>query len=367
MAVQPRPVDTLTAQFVQVGEPFVEFAPLLPSGSFGPFRSLGIIDTAEFAKVVNLIQLRSSQSGVSVLVREDVQSFDATLNVGIFQHSPENMQLIFASSTLSSIAGGTVSVVDDAFTLTGSPRDFLDLTNQLLDEPLTSLTAAEILAEAVGTGQGGTFGETLGDFALDFKILVIGDVTLYTETSVLGVVTDRTADLVAGVPAATEIGINVGATTTSGQITYPAGEAPASGVTIAVTYEPTFAFVENTDFTVDPDDGRVRLLSFETATPSTDELREFQPMEASYDYTAVTRDDINPYTQFVFQGKTRVRLLTDIGINLVWPIPRTSIRITDDAFTFNRDEFQVSTLAIQLLDAGGAAPFGVAQIYQETP
>ena len=364
MSVQPRPVDTVTPDFVQVGEPFVEFAPLLPAGTFGPFRSLGIVDTAEFAKVVNLIQLRSSQSGVSVLVREDVQQFDATLNVGLFQHSPENLQLIFASSTLTSVTGGTLTATDDPFNLSGSARDFVDLTNQLLVEPLTSVTPGPIALENVGTGQGGTFGETTGDFALDFKIALIGDVSLYQET--LGtVVTDRTGDLVAGTtPMAGQIAIDTGATATSGQITYPAGEAPASGTIIEASYEPTFTFVENTDFTVDPDPGRVRFLSINGAT---DELRFFQPMEATYDYTAVDRDDITPYTQFVFQGRTRVRLLTDIGINLIWTIPRTSIRITDDAFTFNRDEFQVSQLAIQVLDAGGAAPFGTAQIFPETP
>ncbi len=366
MSVEPRPTDTTTVDFLQLGMPFVEFAPLLSGGSFGPFRSLGIIDNAEVAKAVELVALRSAQSGVSVLVRELVRQFDATLTVGIFQHSPDNMQLLFASSTNVFVSGGTLTATDDPFTLTADNRDFLDLAQGAIVEPITGTTAAQITLEAVGTGQGGTFGETTGDFALDFKPLVIGDVTSYLETD--GVtVTERFANLVAGsAPMAGEIGIEIGATAVSGEITYPSGEVPAVGVTITVTYEPTHAFVENTDFILDYQQGRIRFFDFETSTPNTEPLRQFQPMEATYDYTEFDHSNIQPYTQFVFQGKTRVRLLTDVGINIIWLIPNTSVRITDDAFTFNRDEFQVSTLAIQLLDNGGASPFGIMEVFEET-
>ena len=133
---------------------------------------------------------------------------------------------------------------------------------------------------------------------------------------------------------------------------------------IEVTYEPSFAFVLNTDFSVDPKPGRVRLFNLDGAT---DELRSYQPMEASYDYNQLEHQELTPFTQFVFLGRTRIRLLTDVGINLIWTIPSSSVRVTDDAFTFNRDEFQVSQLAIDLLDAGGATRFGTMEVYQETP
>ncbi len=368
MSVQPRPIDTITVDFLQLGMPFIEFAPALASGAFGPFRSFGVVDSAEVAKTIELATLRSAQSGTSVKLRELVRSFDAILNVGLFQHSPENMQLMFGSATLVDVVGDpAASIVGDTFQLTDEPQNFLDLSHQLIDESTVVITADTRTLEAVGTGQGGTFGETTGDFALDFKISVIGDVSLYQETTA-GVPVDRTGDLVAGAgPMSGEIGIEVGATAVSGEITYFGGEAPASGVIIEVTYEPTFATVLNTDFTVDPLPGRVRLLDFETVTPNTEPFRQFQPMEADFDHIEVAHDDIQPFTQFTFAGQTRVRLLTDVGINIIWTVPSTSVRLTDDAFVFNRDEFQVTSLVIDLFDAGGSQRFGTMEIFPETP
>lgn len=364
MSVEPRPADTTTVDFLQLGMPFVEFAPALVGGGFGPFRSLGIIDSAEIQKEVELATLRSAQSGVSVKIRELLRLFEASLAITTYAHTPENMQLIFASSTLTPVSGGALAVVGDPYQLTDDPEDFLNLSNANLQEGTVVPTADEITDEAVGTGQGGTFGETTGDFALDFKIDAIVDVSAYVETTA-GVPNDRTADLVAGTtPMATQIGIVIGAVATGGEITYPAGEAPASGVVITATYEPGFAFVLNTDFTTEPKQGRIRHLAFNGGT---DALKNFQPMEANYTYDAIDRNDLLPYTQFVFSGQTRIRLLTDVGINIRWTIPSSSIRITDDPFTFNRDEFQASALSLEILDAGGAIRFGTMELFEETP
>ncbi len=363
MSVQPRPIDTITVDFLQLGMPFIEFAPALSGGAFGPFRSFGVVDNAEIAKTIELVELRSAQSGVSVKLRELVRSFDALLTVGLFQHSGENMQLMFGSSTLVDVsADPAASVVGDPFVLTDNAEDFIDLSNQLVDESTVVVTSEEFLLEAVGTGQGGTFGEVTGDFALDWKPLVIGDISSYIETTA-GVPNERVADLVAGAaPAGGQIGINVGLTATSGQITYPSGEGPAVGVIITVSYEPTHATVLNTDFTTDPQGGRVRLLSINGAG---DPFKNFQPLEADYDFNQIDHDEIQPFTQFVFSGQTRVRLLTDVGINIIWTIPSSSVRLTDDAFVFNRDEFQVTNLAVDLLDAGGSVRFGTMEIYSE--
>ncbi len=368
MSVQPRPIDTITVDFLQLGMPFVEFAPLLSSGAFGPFRSFGIVDTAEVAKAIELATLRSAQSGTSVKIRELVRQFDATLNVGLFQHSPENMQLMFGSESLVDVVSNpAASVVGDPFQLTNEPQDFLDLGNQQIDESTVVVTANSIIDEAVGTGTGTPFGETTGDFALDFKISLIGDVSSYIER-LGGVDTERVGDLVAGAaPMAGEIGINIGATAVSGEITYFAGEGPAAGTEIIVDYEPTFATVLNTDFSTDPIPGRVRLFAFEILTPNTEPFRQFQPMEADYDHIEVDHDELKPFTQFVFQGKTRIRLLTDVGINIIWTVPRSSVRVTDDSFTFNRDEFQVTPLVVDLLDAGGVDRFGTLELFPETP
>lgn len=368
MSVQPRPIDTITVDFLQLGMPFVEFAPALSSGAFGPFRNLGIVDTAEVAKALELATLRSAQSGISVKVRELVRQFDATLNVGLFQHSGENMQFMFGSESLVDVvANPAASVAGDPFRLTDEPQDFVDLANQLIDESTVVVTADSIIDEAVGIAPGGTFGETTGDFALDFKIELIGNVASYIER-LGGVDTERVADLVAGAaPMAGEIGINVGATAVSGEITYFGGEAPALGTEIIVDYEPTFATVLNTDFSTDPLPGRIRLFAFELLTPNTEPFRQFQPMEADYDHIEVDHDELKPFTQFVFQGKTRIRLLTDVGINIIWTVPSSSVRVTDDAFTFNRDEFQVTPLVIDLLDAGGTDRFGTMELFPETP
>ncbi len=363
MSVQPRPTDTLTVDFLQLGMPFVEFAPLLSSGTFGPFRSLGCIDSAEVAKAVELVALRCAQSGVSILVRELVRQFDATLNVGLFQHSPPNMQLLFASVTNVAISGGITGKVDDPFNLTDDNRDFLDLSEGNVVEPLTGMSAAEIVNEQVGTGDG-TSGDTSGDFALNFKPFVVGDVT---DVDVAG--TTFTAVATGAAAAGDEVEVEVGATAVSGDLQFFDGGV-ATNVTglIQATYEPSFAFVENTDFVVDYQQGRLRYLNTieDPAAPATDIAKFFQPMEASYDFDEIDHNNLRPFTQFVFQGQTRVRLLTDVGINIIWTIPNTSVRITDDAFVFNADEFQVSQLAIQLLDNGGDNPFGIMEVYEES-
>ena len=136
------------------------------------------------------------------------------------------------------------------------------------------------------------------------------------------------------------------------------------GVIITATYEPTFATVLNTDFSTDPQPGRIRVFAFGAGG---DEFKNFQPLEADYDFNQIDHDEIQPFTQFVFAGQTRVRLLTDVGINLIWTIPSSSVRVTDDAFTFNREEFQVTQLVIDILDAGGQLRFGTMDIFPETP
>lgn len=365
MSVQQRPIDDVTPENLLIGMPFVEFSFLLSSGTFGPFFNLGIVDNAEIAKALEFVQLRSAQSGVDVLLRELVRSFDGTLNVGVFDFSARNMQLFFASAGLTLLSGGTTAVVGDTFELTDDPEDFLDLDNANLLETTETVSADLISGESVTeNAPGSPFGETQGDFSLDFKILVVADVTSYVETSAGGVSVERVGDIVAGgAPMAGEIGIIEGAVATGGEITYPAGEGPAAGTQISVTYEPSFTgFVLNTDYTLDPKNGRIRFLSFNGAL---DEFKNFQPLELDYDFDAKVRGEIQPFTQFVFQGRARLRLLTDVGINILWTIPKSQVRLTDDAFAFSRDEFGVGALAINMLDNGGAAPFGNLETFSE--
>jgi len=372
MSAFPRPSDVITEEFLLIGMPFVEFALKNANGTYDPYRNLGIIDAAEIQKTLNPQELRSSQSGLSVLVRELVQQFDSKLQVQMFNFEPANMRLLFGASSPTTVASGTPTVTGDPFNLTDDNQDFLDLTEQLVVEPITGVSAELITLEEVGTqavgGQVAGFGETLGDFALDWKVEVVGDISSYIETTSAGVQTERVTDLIFGnppVPITTEIGVNVGAVANSGQLLYFATEAPADGVSITVTYEPSWTFVENTDFVVDYKQGRVRMLvDFDGAS---DELMSFQPMEATYDHTEVAHTKLDVFTNFEFQGKARVRLLTDVGINMVWAIPKTNIRLTDDAFAFSKDNPGLGTLLINLLDNGGTYPYGIMEVYEETP
>lgn len=362
MSVQPRPADPITEDFLLQGLPVVDFAFEFTGGGFGADFGLGILASAEVQKELQFSQLRNSASGTSKLVREFVRQFDGTLQVTTFRHSGQNMQLIFASSLLSAIAAGTIVVAADPINLTADPDDFLTLANQLLlTSPTTTFAAAEIALEAVGTGQGGTFGETTGDFALDFKPLVIADITVLTVGGV-----DRLSDVVAGsLPTGTQIAFVEGAVLTGGEITFAPGDAPAVGEAIVCTYEPSFALAYLTDFVVDHKSGRIRLI--DTIDGATDAFRSFQPMTAGYSYSQPNAERINPFSQFTFPGRATIRQLTDVGANLVWTVPKAQIRLTGDAFTFNRDDLTQSTLALQFLedDANPSAPFGVMDIFRE--
>jgi hypothetical protein len=363
MPADTRPSDNITEDNLLIGMPFVEFAPALSGGGFGAFRNLGIINEAAIAKEIETVALRSAQSGIEVLVRELVRRFEARLNVEVFQFSKDNMQLYFAASTVTDVGASSTAVVDEAVTLgaddaTHGPT-WKDLANTSVVSPFTDLDPAPIVGEAVGTGQGGTFGETTGDFALDFKINVIGDVTTYYHDGV-DVTGTPGKTLVAGsAPTTDQIAFVTGTGAAGGDITYATGEAPASGVVITVDYTPSFALTENTHYVVDYLDGRIRRITGEQ------ELRGSQPVLADYSYQTLDESQIDPFTQFVFSGKARVRHLTDVGINIIWEIPAVDLRLTDDDFAFNREEFAVGNLSITLVDDGSAAPYGTLRFFDE--
>lgn len=364
MAIETRPdVNTLTSANPFVGLPFVEFAPETSPGVYDPYRQLGIVDSAELQKDIELLTMRSFQSGLGSVVRELVGSLEARLQVGLYQFDEDNLQLFLGSSSITAQGATTVAVTDDAFSVpSGFPSQFADLTNgNITTEPLTDLDCQTITSENVGTGQGGTFGETQGDFALDFPILVVADVTSYIETAANGTVTDRTGDIVAGAsPMAGEIGIIEAAVATSGEITYPSGEAPASGTVITVTYTPSFTFTNGTDYLLDLTDGRIRMLN-------TNKVRTGQTLIADYSYTRAANNRLVPFTQREFNGRARVKQLTDVGVNFIWTIPKVSVRLTDDPFAWSGDDFARGTLVVNLLDDGTTQPYGTFDLYPETP
>jgi len=365
MPAAARPSNVLqTKSNIQQGEPFVSFAPNLPSGGVGAYRDLGIVQDAEIAKTLELSTLRNAQSGVSVIARQDVRSFDAQLDVGLSEISAENLQLYLASATLDAVtADAADAITNEAFTLTDDAEDYIVLANHLIDQTAGNITlnAATITAEAVGTGDGVT-----ATFDLAYKVDDFSDITVLLDGGV-----DRTAALVNGAPAsAAEIGVTTGTGATSGRLTWFAGDEPANGAAIVATYQPGWVFVQGvTDglhYIIDGKGGRVRLYAFDaTKAAATHELLAEQPMEIDYLYNRLAHNTITPFTQFSFPGRARVELLTDIGTNIIWPIPSVTLRLTDDAFAFSREDYLVGNLSLILEDVGGSAPFGTAQIFSE--
>lgn len=357
-SIEPRPNNNpSTSDNVQVGMPTVEFAASLGGGVFAAFRDLGIINSAAIAKELNLITLENAQSGTAKVVREDVQRFESRLNIGVHDHGGENMKLIFASATRTPISAGVAAIVNEIVFLQADTIEWSDLANALvLKTPAVVTDPAPLTDEAVGTGDG-TTGDTAGDFSLDFKPFILGDVTSIT---VAGVAFTPVASFVSG----NEVIVTVGTGAASGELQFGVGGV-AANVTGAIlaTYEPTHTLVENTDYIIDYADGRIRV---EDLTAGSAPLRANQPVEVDYSHTTFTGDTISPYTQFVFAGRARVKLLTDIGINMRWTIPSVNLRLTDDEFTFNREEFQESQLSLTLVDDGTATPFGTMDIFPES-
>lgn len=359
MSVENRPSDAITEDFLILGLPVVEFGFELAGGGYGAYFGLGIPDSVEFQKALQFAQLRNAQSGTSKLVRELVRQFDASLQVTTFRHNGQNLQLMFASAALADVASATVGVTDDTFYLTDDDQVFHDLAHGRVVEPLTSLDPAPIVDEDVGIGDG-TLGDASGDYSLDFKPLLVADVTSVTVAGVA-----YTPIAVGAAAAGLEVEVVVGASATSGDLQFfNAGVAVNVTGQILASYQPSHSLSEGTDFVVDYINGRVRILSHDQAA---DPLKNYQPLDADYDYLEADHELIQPGTQFVFPGRARIRQLTDVGMNLVWPIPKAQVRLTDDAFVFNRDDFTTTPVIINLLedDTDPTKPYGDLKIYRE--
>ncbi len=364
MSVATRPVDVTTVDYLQLGMPFVEFAHELAAGGYGAYFDLGVINDAEIQKTVDVIQLNDARSGIDELKRELVKKFTGTLQVGAHQHNADNMQIMFASESQTAVSlDATKSVTGDTFSTTSDEQEFIALDNQLVDESTVVITHATITDEVVGVGDG-SLGATAGEYATDFKPLAHDDVTAVT---VAGVAYAVIAVGAAAASLEVEVTDFADSTADAGDLQFfSAGVAVDVTGEILATYTCTHTYTLNADpgFTTDPINGKVRMTA---VGASADALKANQPLLAAYDYNQLERTDLVPFTQFEFKGKLRIRLLTDIGINIVWEIPSASARLTDDAFAFSRDEFGVTPIAIQMLNDGTTAPYGTLQHYTETP
>ncbi len=382
MAIQTGPADSpLTKDNVFIGMPFVEFSPALTGGGFGAFRSLGIIDASELQKTLETVQLINAQSGLTVVEREEIRRIELSIQIGLAKFDTLNLQLFLGSTSVTAVSGGNQNVVNEIFSVIAS-NQFGGLANRNLIEatPITGIDPRTVTLEAVGAGDSGTTGEATGDFRLDYPIELIGDITAITVGG-----TDRLGDLVAGSsPIAGQIGVVVGAVATSGHMTFFSGESPAAGEAIIVTYTPSFDnadFTENTDYVVDPLNGGLRFLATaqsggatgkvaaaaaDDSANSTGAPRPAQQLDIDYTFTQIARDDLVPFTQNTTLGRARISQLTNLGVNFIWDVTSASVRITDDAFTWNRDEFAIGTLLLNILSdpLQPSAPFGTWQHFE---
>ena len=361
MSLESRPSDTFTKDNLLIGFSVVEFTP-----TGGTPVQLGILSGEELQKEVETLTLERGDSGTLTVDRELISKIEVTMQLEVFNFRADIAELIFGSTSGVVVsADAAASVVNDPFTIpdTGAEaeRSFIGLSNGDIDEATfigSSVTCAPRTDEAVGTGDG-TTGSTTGDFSLDYKPLVIGDVTSVT---VGGVSYDP---VTAATSTALECVLVVGTGSTSGDMHFVDAAGTPINVTgaIVATYTPSHAFANLTDYVVDPARGRIRMLNVNGAS---DALKGGQPMLADYSYNRRATTNLKPFTNTQVDGSCTIKHLTDIGVNFVWTIPSATILITDDALTFGAEEFGTATLALNINDAGGSDRFGTMELASET-
>lgn len=360
MPLQPRADQSFTTTTLMVGFPQITFERLKSDGTFDTAVDIGIIADAALAKEVDIITLQDGSSGFLTDARKVVGRISPQFNVEVFSFKSTIAELVFGSSALvETVANAAATVVNDPFVVpsTNPTLTFASLAQaNVLESSFvgTSVTCGTITAEAVGTGDG-VLGATDGDFTLDFKPLVIGDVTSLTVGGV-------TQTVVSIEPSAGEVQVTVGTGATSGDLDF--GTVPPSGAAIVATYTPSHAFANLTDYVVDPAAGRVRFLSVDGAT---DALKNSQPMFADYTFKQLAGVTLKPFVRPSVTGRVTINLLTEnVGSNFIWTVPSADILLNDDDLTFGAEDFVRGSLTLGLNDAGGTARYGSFFLADET-
>lgn len=364
MPIEPRPSDEFTRDHLLVGFPTIEFTPTLSTGLPGVPVELGILASADLVKEINYITLERGDAGFLTVDREIVSRLRPSWEVSTYNIRSDVAKYVFGSDVVTAIvADPAASVVNEPFTLpsgANAERMFVNLANGDIDEATfvgTSITCAPITAEAVGTGDG-TTGDTAGDFSLDFKPLIVGDVTSITVGGVA-----YTPVAVGAAVAGLEVEVAVGATATSGDLQFfNAGVATNVTGAIVATYSPSHAFANLTDYVVDPWLGKIRMLNIDGAT---DALKSGQPMLADYSYNRKAGWTLQPFRENQVNGTAIIRHLPDVGSNFKWTIPSATVLLTDDNLTFGAENFATASLRLNVNDAGGTNRFGTMQISSE--
>lgn len=371
MPIEPRPIDTFTRENLLLGLPIVDFTPRLAGGGFGPVVPLGIISSAELGKEVDLLNLERGDAGLLVVDREFISRFSAAFNLETFNFRADVARFAFASSTAPAVVADAAAVVaSDPVTLPdpGPFDSFLGLSRARLNEASVEVTIPEIEDELVGTGTG-----SANDFSLAFKVKAVGDVSSVTVGGVA-----YTPVAVGAAAAGNEVEVTVGESdaahpTGSGSLLFHVGGVatdPPLGAAIVATYQPSFSTTGTdieplVDFVLDPLLGRVRFLFAGANASPFRPAGGGQPISLAYTYQRFAHTVLAPFTQNVFEGKALIRQLTDVGANFRWEVPSASLRITDDSLTFNAEDFATAALVLNILNAGGSAPYGTIELSSE--
>lgn len=373
MPIQTRPTDTFTRDNLLIGFSIVEFTPKI-TGGFGTPVMLGILGGEELQKEVETLALERGDSGLLTVDRELISRLQVRFQVEVFNFKADLAQYIFASSApVAVVANAAQAVTDDPVTIPStSPFDtFLQLARASINEASVAVECANNVSEAVGTGDG-VLGGATGDFSLKFKVKAAADVTSFTVGG-----TPKT--VVAGAaPAIGEVGVIIGegdtpAGSRSGNLTFNAGDLPPNGAAIVATYKPSFTtgagdIVNLTDFVFDPILGRIR---FRNAGAGVSPFRPVgqpfvnQGLLVDYTYNRKANNTLKPFVQTSTEGKATIKHLTDVGVNFVWTIPSVTLRITDDALTFDAEEFATGILVLNVNDAGGTDRYGTLELSSE--
>lgn len=364
MPISPRPADQFTRDNLLLGFSVVSFEPALTGGGFGTAVPLGILSGEALQKAVETLTLERGDSGPLTVDREIVSRLEVNFQLETFNFRADLAQYIFGSDVLTAVVSDPAKVVTDEEFQLPSGADagevFTSLNNGSIDESSitgTSLTCKAISQEDVGTGDG-TTGDASGDFALAFKPLLVADVTSVTVNSVA-----YTPIATGAAAAGNEVEVEVGATAVSGNLQFFVG-----GVAVNVTgpiladYAPSHAFALNTDYSMDPLFGRIRVFNIDGGT---DALKSLQLMEMDYTYEQKAGYNLTPFTQREFEGRASIQHLTDIGVNFDWQAPSVTIRLTDDDLTFGAEDFATATLRMNINDAGGSQRFGTLFLANE--
>lgn len=119
------------------------------------------------------------------------------------------------------------------------------------------------------------------------------------------------------------------------------------------------------DYLADLKGGRLQLHHDADKTAGYRPILAGQPVDVDYTYNRPAHTTIQPFTQLSFDGKCRIRMLSDVGINLVWEIPSAQILVTNDSLGFADDNFAVGNATLKLLD-DPTLRFGTMKVYSES-